>query len=40
MTKNISKDEKDELKKFVNKCFAKKGYPPVSKFGQEFADGI
>jgi len=24
----------------VNKIFAKKGYPPVKKFGAEFADGI
>ena len=24
----------------MNKIFAKGGYPPVSKFGAEFADGI
>lgn len=31
--------DKDELRKFVNKIFAKKGYPPVKHFGKEFADG-
>ena len=31
--------EKEELKKFVNKMFAKKGQPPVTKFATEFADG-
>ena len=29
-----------ELKKFVNKIFQKKGYPPVKSFAKEFADGI
>ena len=29
-----------ELKKFVNKIFTKKGYPPVQKFAAEFSDGI
>jgi len=29
-----------ELKKFVNKIFAKKGYPPVKNFAAEFSDGI
>ena len=32
--------DKDELKKFVNRIFKKRGYPPVQKFGAEFADGI
>ena len=32
--------DKEELRKFVNKIFAKKGYPPVKKFASEFADGI
>ena len=32
--------DKEELRKFVNKIFAKKGYPPVRKFAPEFADGI
>lgn len=32
--------DKDELRKFVNKIFAKKGYPPVKKFATEFSDGI
>ena len=32
--------DKDELRKFVNKIFAKKGLPPVKKFASEFADGI
>lgn len=32
--------DKDELKRFVNKVFAKKGYPPIKKFASEFADGI
>ena len=32
--------DKEELKKFVNKIFVKKGYPPVKKFASEFADGI
>ena len=32
--------DKQELRKFVNKIFAKKGYAPVKKFGAEFADGI
>ena len=36
----MNKEEKDELRKFVNKVFSKKGYPPVKKFGAEFADGI
>ena len=31
---------KDELKDFVNKILKKKGYPPVTKFAIEFADGI
>ena len=29
----------EELKKFVNKIFQKKGYPPVKNFGKEFSDG-
>ena len=32
--------DKEELRKFVNKIFARKGHPPVKKFGPEFADGI
>ena len=32
--------DKDELRKFVNKIFAKKGHPPVKKFAAEFSDGI
>ena len=32
--------DKEELRKFVNRIFAKKGYPPVRKFAPEFADGI
>jgi len=32
--------DKDELRKFVNKIFAKKGFAPVKKFASEFADGI
>ena len=31
--------DNDQLKKFVNKIFQKKGYPPVKNFGKEFADG-
>lgn len=31
---------KDEIGKFVNKIFTKKGYPPVKKFASEFSDGI
>ena len=31
--------DKDELKKFVNQIFKKKGFPPVKNFGKEFADG-
>jgi len=36
----MEKQEKDDLRKIVNKIFTKKGYPPVKKFGEEFADGI
>jgi len=32
--------DKDQLKAFVNKILAKKGYPPVTKFANEFSDGI
>ena len=32
--------DKETLRKFVNKIFAKKGQPPVKKFATEFADGI
>ena len=32
--------DEDYLRKFVNKIFAKRGYPPVKKFAPEFADGI
>ena len=32
--------DKEDLRKFVNKIFARKGHPPVKKFGPEFADGI
>lgn len=31
--------DKEDLRKFVNKIFTKKGYPPVRKFAAEFADG-
>ena len=31
--------DKEELKEFVNKLLAKKGFPPVKKFAAEFADG-
>ena len=31
--------DNEQLKKFVNKIFTKKGYPPVKNFGKEFADG-
>ena len=31
--------DKEDLRKFVNKIFTKKGYPPVKKFAAEFADG-
>ncbi len=31
--------EKEDLKKFVNGIFAKRGHPPCKKFGAEFADG-
>ena len=31
--------DKEDLRKFVNKIFTKKGYPPVKKFASEFADG-
>lgn len=31
--------DKEDLRKFVNKIFAKKGHPPVKKFASEFADG-
>jgi hypothetical protein len=32
--------DKEELKEFVNKILAKKGFPPVQKFASEFSDGI
>ena len=32
--------DKAEVKGFVNRIFAKKGYPPVQKFAVEFCDGI
>ena len=32
--------DKDELKKVVNKIFAKAGLPKINKFGADFADGI
>ena len=32
--------DKSEVKSFVNRIFAKKGYPPVQNFGRDFADGI
>ena len=32
--------DKEELRKFVNKIFARKGYPPVKKFASEFSDGL
>ena len=31
--------EKEDLKKFVNGIFAKRGHPPVKKFASEFSDG-
>ena len=31
--------DKEQLKKFVNQIFKKKGYPPVQNFAKEFADG-
>ena len=30
---------KDELKSFVNKMFAKKGHPPITNFALDFSDG-
>ena len=32
--------DEDQLRKFVNKIFAKRGFPAVKKFAPEFADGI
>ena len=32
--------DEEDLRKFVNKIFAKRGQPPVKKFAPEFADGI
>ena len=32
--------DKSELKSFVNKILAKRGFPPVKNFASEFADGI
>jgi hypothetical protein len=32
--------DKQELKAFINKILAKKGFPPVLNFAKEFADGI
>ena len=32
--------DKDELRKFVNKIFKKRGHPAVKSFAKEFADGI
>ncbi len=31
--------EKEELRKFVNKIFKQRGYPPVQQFAKEFSDG-
>lgn len=31
--------DKEELRKFVNQIFKKKGFPPVRNFAKEFADG-
>ncbi len=39
MDNNKDAINKDELRKFVNKIFTKKGYKPVRKFAAEFADG-
>lgn len=31
---------KEELKTFVNRLFAKKGLAPIKNFAKEFSDGI
>ena len=31
--------DKEDLRKFVNQIFKKRGYPPVRNFSKEFADG-
>ena len=31
--------EDKEVKKLVNECFEKRGYPKVKNFAQEFSDG-
>lgn len=31
--------ESIDIKKFVNEIFAKKGFPPVKNFPDEFSDG-
>jgi len=31
--------EKEDLRKFVNQIFKKRGYPPVKNFAKEFSDG-
>ena len=31
--------DKEELKKFVNKIFKKKGHPKVTNFAKEFSNG-
>ena len=32
--------DKEELRKFVNKIFQKRGYSAVKSFAKEFADGV
>lgn len=32
--------DQEDLRKFVNKIFTKRGFPPVKKLASEFADGI
>ena len=32
--------DKEDLQKFVNQIFKRKGFPPVRNFAKEFADGI
>ena len=31
--------DQEDLRKFVNQIFKKKGYPPVKDFAGEFSDG-
>lgn len=33
-------ENNEELLRFVNKIFAKRGVPPVKNFAKDFADGI